>query len=101
MQKFSLNSAAIRTIYDASFEVIEQLINIHFAEVELKFLMPAPIPVIRFRMIAISNRLEENNTLLVTTAIHNRVKNRSRGGSLARCSVSAARRPAGKIFGHA
>jgi aldose 1-epimerase len=76
LQKFSLNGAALHgLIYDAPFELIEQVINIHFAEVELKYTYTGsdhgyPFPYDCY----IKYRLEENNSLFIVTAIHNRGK---------------------------
>ena len=74
LQKFSLNGAALHgLIYDAPFELIEQLINTEFAEVELKYTYPGSDPGYPFPYDCyIKYRLEGNNSLLVVTAIHNR-----------------------------
>ena len=76
LQKFSLNGAALHgLIYDAPFELIEQLINTEFAEIELKYTYPGSDPGYPFPYDCyIRYRLEANNTLLVVTAIHNRGK---------------------------
>jgi aldose 1-epimerase len=76
LQKFSLNGAALHgLIYDAPFELIEQLITPEFAEIELKYTYPGSDPGYPFPYDCyIRYRLEGDNALLVVTAIHNRGK---------------------------
>jgi aldose 1-epimerase len=76
LHKFSLNGAAIHgLIYDAPFEVMEEVIHKDYAEVELKYMYPGTDPGYPFAYDCyIRYRLEENNSLLVVTAIHNRGK---------------------------
>jgi aldose 1-epimerase len=76
LRKFHLNGAALHgLIYDAPFEVIEKIVNNQFAEVELKYTYPGFDPGYPFAYDCyIRYRLEAGNSLLVTTAIHNRSK---------------------------
>jgi aldose 1-epimerase len=74
LQKFSLQGAALHgLLYDRPFEVIEEIVHVDHAELELKYSYTATDPGYPFPYDCfIRYRLEENNTLLVTTAIHNR-----------------------------
>jgi aldose 1-epimerase len=76
LHKFSLNGAAIHgLIYDAPFEVMEEVIHKDYSEVELKYIYTGTDSGYPFAYDCyIRYRLEENNTLLVVTAIHNRSK---------------------------
>jgi aldose 1-epimerase len=76
LRKFHLNGAALHgLIYDAPFEVIEKIVNNRFAEVELRYTYPGFDPGYPFPYDCyIRYRLEPGNSLLVTTAIHNRSK---------------------------
>jgi aldose 1-epimerase len=76
VRKFYLGKSAIHgLIYDAPFEVIEKIVNTGFAEVELKYTYPGFDPGYPFGYDCyIRYRLEPENTLLITTAIHNRSK---------------------------
>ena len=74
VEKFSLNGSAIHGIlYDASFETIEEKIQADHAEIELKYtytgdVIGYPFPYdcyIRYRLLS-------DDSLVVTTAIHNR-----------------------------
>ena len=74
VEKFSLNGSAIHGIlYDASFETIEEKIQADHAELELRYtytgdIFGYPFPYdcyIRYRLLS-------DDSLIVTTAIHNR-----------------------------
>ncbi len=76
VDKFSINGSAIHGIlYDASFDVIEEKIQNDHAELELRYSYTGDIPgypfpydcFIRYRLLA-------DDSLVVTTAIHNRSK---------------------------
>ena len=74
IEKFHLNGAAIHgLIYDAPFEVIEKIVQNQFAELELKYSYGGTDPGYPFAYDCfVRYRLEPDNTLQVTTAIHNR-----------------------------
>lgn len=74
LEKFSLNGAALHgLIYDSAFDVIEEIIHMDHAEVELKHAYAGSDPGYPFPYDCyIRYRLVEDNTLLITTAIHNR-----------------------------
>jgi aldose 1-epimerase len=76
LHKFNINGTALHgLIYDAPFEVIGKEIRKDFAEVELKYTYAGTDAGYPFTYDCyIRYRLEENNTLLVVTAIHNRGK---------------------------
>lgn len=74
LEKFSLDGAAIHgLLYDAAFEVIEEVIHLDYAELELRHTYKGDIPGYPFPFDCyIRYRLQEDNNLLLTTAIHNR-----------------------------
>ena len=74
LDKFSLDGSALHgLIYDAPFKVIEEAANIHFAEVELRYVFPPGYQGYPFSYECyVRYRLEEDNTLGIVTAIHNR-----------------------------
>lgn len=76
LHKFNINGSALHgLIYDAPFEVMEEIVTREYAEIELKYIYPGTDPGYPFPYDCyIRYRLEENNTLLVVTAIHNRGK---------------------------
>jgi len=74
IQKFLLNGTAIHGIlYDAPFQVIEEGIHEDFAEVELKYAYRGDVAGFPFPYdCLIRYRLEDQQTLLVSTVVHNR-----------------------------
>ncbi len=74
LDKFSLNGSALHgLIYDAPFKVVEEAFNIHYAEVELRYVFPPGNQGYPFSYECyVRYRLEEDNILGIVTAIHNR-----------------------------
>jgi aldose 1-epimerase len=74
VSKFRLHGTAIHGIlYDAPFHILEEAVHADFAELELKYAYPGDVEGFPFAYdCLIRYRLETGNTLLVSTAIHNR-----------------------------
>jgi aldose 1-epimerase len=74
LDKFSLDGSALHgLIYDAPFKIVEEACNIHYAEIELRYVFPPGYAGYPFSYECyVRYRLEEDNTLGIITAIHNR-----------------------------
>lgn len=74
IRKFLLNGTAIHgLLYDAPFQIIEEALHSDYAELELKYAYKGDAEGFPFPYdCLIRYRLEPQNTLLVSTAVHNR-----------------------------